>query len=201
MSVTMEEKSTTSTVQPFGIVADHPRMCDLLLQGIPACRLRSTIRVDKPSKDQKSGIERVSPDQAKGLGQFPSIPGMELHVNPAKLSYTVIDPLHEDEEMCKRIKRAIDNSSNVRTTGDIAGVPPLSGTLDPHRMKTLCREILWLAKAGDVKVCKGSLPSMADVEKMNGEFMLNPGSMVQNMQPRYERDWPAYLEQLSRVGG
>jgi hypothetical protein len=39
------------------------------------------------------------------------------------------------------------------------------------------------------------------VADMDGEFLLNPGSRVNNTQPRYEKDWQGWLERLTAAGG
>jgi hypothetical protein len=68
-------------------------------------------------------------------------------------------------------------------------------------MKTLCCEVLSLLDETAVKVVKGNPPSLEDVNGMAGEFLLNPGSQVRNTQPRYERDYESWVEQLTRAGG
>jgi hypothetical protein len=196
-----ERTETRTTLQPFSVVVDHPRNCDVLIQSIPNCRLRSAISAAKPVIDVATGEPRIPVDQARHLGQLPPIPGMHLTVDPAKLTYEVSDPLYEDEDQCERIRLAINRASVTRITGKLRGVAPLRGTLDVHRMKTLCREVLWLLEAGDVRMVKGARPTQEAVDEMPGEYLLNPGSRVHTTQPVYEKDFQNWLERLTASGG
>ena len=197
--VEIKEKETTNpnAVGSFAIMADHPLLADLLLQSIPGCRLRSAISANKTAKNGA----RIGRDQASLLGQFPNLQGMELHVNPAKLTYVVLDPLAEDEPTCERIKKLMDSLGPFRTGDKLRGVPTQKGTLDLHRMKTLVREMIWLVEAGEARVVKGVLPTMDQVESLPGRTLLNAGSRVPNMQPVFEDQWDAWLNSLIRAGG
>ena len=73
---TAEAIQEKTIVQPFGIEADHPRMCDLLIQSLPGCRLRSVIAANKGAKDAKTGEVRIPEGQAHGLARMPRVPGM-----------------------------------------------------------------------------------------------------------------------------
>ena len=200
-SVIEKSEKRPVIVQPFSIEVDHPRNCDVLLQSIPGQRLRSSISAGKPTTNVKTGAKVIPPDQSAFLGQFPTIPGMQLHVDPANLTYTIIDPLADDEDLCDRIKRGLDRSGAFRTEGKLRGVPPQRGELDVHRMKTLVREMMWLIGGKEAHVIKGAAPEMSDVEKLPGNFMLNPGSRVPNTQPTFEKDFDAWLERLVAAGG
>jgi hypothetical protein len=125
---------------------------------------------------------------------------MQLHVNPKDLTYVVVDPLANDPAMCARIVRFMKETMGS-STKEVNGVAPQSGTLDQDRMKTLCREIIWLLTAGEAKVVKGAIPKLEDIEELPGKFLLNAGSQVQNTQPRYEDDWQSWVNNLSRSGG
>lgn len=199
-----EMPATKVSVASFGIEADDPRNCDLLIQSIPNCRLRSAISGSKPTivnKQDPHNSPVVPRDQAARLGTLPPLPGMQLHVNPSTCTYRVVDPLHGDEALCARIKRNMEEHGAVRSRTELDGVPPQKGVLDPHRLKTLVREMVWIVESGSAKVVKGSLPSMEDVEALPGNFLLNPGSRVPNTQPRYEKDLEAWVEKMGQTGG
>jgi hypothetical protein len=198
--MTTEAKPRT-IVQPFGMECDPYRITDIVLQSIPGCRLRGSVDAAKTVKDMRTGEERIPKDQARHLAGLPHIPGMEIHVNPAKCTYTIVDPLFEDEDLCERIRRAMAADERPFRVDKIRGVEPQSGELDKHRMKTLCRELIWLHEAGEMKLVKGAVPKKDDVERLPGNFMLNPGSQVYNSQPMFEKDFPAWIEQLSMSGG
>jgi len=201
MATTMQEKPTTTTVAPFGVEADEQRNSDIMLQAIPGMRLRSAISASRTVKDVKTGEVRIPLDQSRHLGQLPPIPGMQIHVNPAKCSYTVVDPLSDDEEMCERIRKALDSSRAFRVGTKLRGVPTQTGTLDVHRMKTLVRELVWFVEAGDARVVKGAAPKMEDVDGLPGKYLLNPGSRIRNSQPQYEEDMEKWVERLTATGG
>ena len=191
----------TFIITPFGIEANHPRNSDLLLQCIPGVRLRSAIDGSKAYTDPRTGIEHVPVAQATSLASFPRTPGMQLHVNPAELSYTVIDPLHNNEAMLTRISAYLRDKEGIKTDAKLNGLPPKSGTLDQHRMKSLCREMLWLVLAGEAANCKGVMPDLEEIDRLPGYFLLNPGSVVPNTQPIYEKDMPDWVNRLSHSGG
>ena len=200
MSKTMEEV----IIAPFTIQADHPRNGDLLLQSIPNCRLRSTIspsRTTIRNKQSPTNEPVIPKDQARHLGSLPVIPGMLLKVDPANLTYTVTDPLYEDKALCKRIEGALRSDDRPLTVDKLNGVPTRTGTLDVHRMKTLCRELVWIVNEKHAKVIEGPSPDLEDVEELPGKFLMNPGSQVPNGQPVYEEDMPEFVNTLRKSGG
>ncbi len=198
---TVVEKRAKTVVQPFGVEVDPPRNIDVIIQSIPGCRLRGSINAAKTVTNKSTGQKMIPKDQARHLGSLPPIPGMELHVNPAKLAYMVIDPLHEDEEFCEQIRLGLLASESPFRPKKLAGVPPQKGTLDVHRMKTLCREIITLISIDYVRVIKGTVPAIEDVNALPGKYLLNPGSRVHNSQPVFEEDYEDWVEMLTRTGG
>ncbi len=193
--------TTATKIQPFGIANEHPRNQDIKLQCVPGCRLRGPVNAGAVTVDPRTGDEKIPRDQAIHLGNLPPIPGMEIHVNPDKLSYRVIDPLHDNEDLCARIKKGINAMGKFQTGGKIEGVPPQTGKLDVHRMKTLCRELLYLVDSGEVKIVKGAKPELEDIKGMLGKFLLNPGCTIPNGQPKFEEDYDEWCSSLSRSGG
>lgn len=192
-------------VMPWGIEADHPRNCDLLLQCIPGQRLRSALDGSKPALDRKTGDLVVPLDQSRSLASAPKMPGMQLHVNPAKLTYVIIDPLRDNEPMLNRLEKFLSTSNGRSITGKLNGVDKLEGKLDPHQMKSLCREMLRLVESKEAKVVAGRgmgpIPDQDDVDGLPGHYLLNPGSIVANTQPKYEKDWEQWVATLSHNGG
>jgi hypothetical protein len=195
-------ETKTMTVPPFGVEADHPRNSDLLLQCIPGMRLRSAISASKGTvrNTQDPDNAPVIPEgQSIGLGSFGQIPGMQIHVNPAKLTYVVQDPMHGDERLCERVVRAM-KQRGMAVANKINGVSPQEGKLDEHRMKTLCRELIWLLDAGEARMVKGPKPDLEDVDEMPGRYLLNPGSRIPNSQPTFEDEMPDWVNNLQKVG-
>jgi len=197
----MATKELSKMIVPnFAVQVDHPRNSDQIIQSIPGCRLRSAISGVKGFKD-KNGEIQIPLDQQRDLGQYPNTPGMILKVNPAKCSYCIEDPMFEDVVLCERLQKRMEAKSEVSIAGKLQGVPPQEGTLDVHRMKTLCREIITLLKLKNVKVVKGPTPDLDDVDDLPGHYLLNPGSRVPNGQPQFEKDYDKWVEQLGRSGG
>ena len=193
---------TVVGITPFGVEADAPRNEDLLIQSIPGLRLRGAMSSTKGVMNEDAGVSEIPHGQLLGMGGMPNIPGMQIFVDPEELSYKVIDPLHEDEELCIRITRFMNNRQNgspTRTADRIRGVKPQEGVLDPHSMKTLCRELSNIVKAGEGKVVAGELPTTAEIKSLPGEFLLNPGSRVQNTQPRFEKDFDAWISRTNHL--
>lgn len=202
MATAMQEetKRSTGVVQPWGVEADAPRNNDLIIQAISGCRLRGRILASRPVKDVRTGDMMVPTDQATALGRLPPIPGQQLHVNPSKLTYAISDPLNDDEDLCAKIKRTMDDGA-FRSSGKLTGVPNTTGKIDQHRMKTLVREMVRLVDANEATVVRGTAPSMDEVDDMPGDYLLNPGSTIPNSQPRYEKDYDAWVDRLNRMGG
>jgi len=191
----VKEKKTCS-VPPFTIEADHPRNCDLLLQGVTDLRLRSRYLAARPVWDKRKKEWMIPPNQPS----IPEIPGMQLSVDPARLRYRITDPLEGQQDQLDAIKRHMDQVRGVETREKLRGVDPIEGTLTTDEMKTLVREILWLVNSKEARVVKGVCPDLQDIEALDGDFLLNPGSRVPNTQPKYEKDWDQYREQLNRSG-
>ena len=191
------------SLPPFGIKADHPRNCDLAIQGIPGCRLRSTIKAGRTTTVRREGGDDeqvIPPDQSRHLGILPEIPGMELHVNPEKCTYKIIDPLRGNKRILDRIKRGLEQDERPIRGTNFEGMPPQEGTLDEHRMKTLCREIVQLLEIEHVAMVKGPRPNREDVDELPGRYLQNPGARVPNSQPTFEDEMPNYNAKVNQVG-
>lgn len=126
---------------------------------------------------------------------------MQLHVNPADLTYVILDPLDSDEDAKARIKRFLHLTTGARQDTNLRGVATIKGKLDQHRMKTLCREICWLLADSSVKVVKGAAPDREDVDDLPGEYLLNPGMQTSTTQPTFEKDYQDWVDRLTRSGG
>lgn len=204
MAVAEKIRTEVVIVAPFGIEADHPRNCDLLLQSIPNVRLRSRLSasrtVEANPKDPYSKDTVIPKDQARHLGSLPEIPGMRIYVKPAELAYKILDPLEDDEALCDRLQRALETDERpVTRGGKIRGVPTQTGTLDRDRMKTLCRELFHLLDAGEAKMTDGPTPELDLIDDLPGDYLLNAGSTVMNTQPRYEKDLEGWVSKLNSL--
>ncbi len=189
-----ETTKKTASVPQFSIEADTPRNGDLMLASITGERLRGRIESNKTVTDRNSGQKMTPIDQAAGLATLPMVPGMILKVNPAELSYQIVDPLNQDESKLETVNRGLV----AKGLQPVQGVPNKEGTLDKDRMKTLCREIYYVLQADEARWVSGPKYTIDDCDALPGEYLLNPGSQVPNSQPRYEKDFEAWKDSLNR---
>ena len=190
-----------SNVGPITIQADHPRNCDLLIQGLQGVKLRSTIKSSRTVKVQmKDGsIDEVVPtDQAVGLGAYPEIPGMLLQLDPRSLSWKITDPLKSNPDILKRVTAKLVKENKF--SGEFAGVPTTEGKLDPDRFKTLYREVVNIVEANEATVKSGSLPSLEEIDAMKGDYLLSPMMQVTRHEPRYEKDVEQWVSRMNHTG-
>lgn len=194
-----ENKKEEVIVAPFCVEANHPRNDNLLIQSVPGLVLRSAFDGSKGIVDAKTGEHMVPVDQSRHLAAFPKTPGMKLHIDPARFTYFVEDPLNADEELCEKIQRFFNRNGNA--TKKVKGAPLKKESINMHNMKTLCREVFNLIKLGHVQVVQGAAPTMKDIDRLPGHYLLNPGSRVFNSQPRYEKDFESWISNLTHQGG
>lgn len=201
-TITKSVDDLVASVPAFGIEINHPRNADVLLQCIEGCRLRSAIDGVKPiiNTNKESDETFVPVDQIRHLSTFPKTPGMQVHVNPAELTYMIVDPLHGNVDLCARVQKWIASNSAYSVGDKLNGAPPRHGEMDRHQMKSLCRELFWLVEAKEAERCKGPMPSMLDIEELDGNFLLNPGARIPTGQPRFEKDFASWAENVSRSG-
>ena len=133
---------------------------------------------------------------------------MELHVNPAKCSCRIVDPLHSDASLCEQIGQHTQQEHyRGPRLNNVQGVPPEeinlmeNGAPDLHRTKTLVREMVQMVKGGCARVVKGTLPSLADVDKLPGDYLLNPNNQLAVNMPKFEKDYPAWVDRLGSQSG
>lgn len=188
---------TKNTIPEFAVEATHPRMCDLLIQGLTGVcdrRLRSKII---PVKTTIQGTP--SAKHSRGISP-PEVPGQVLQVHPSKCAVRIIDPLRDDEH-ARDYQNRLENylKQTHGGNGKVNGVPVREGKLDQDRMKTLCRELLGLIKEGHMTLVKGVSFSLKDCDALPGDYLLNPGSLVPNQQPKYEKDLEEYARRLNSM--
>lgn len=185
----------------FTIQIDHPRNSDVVITSIPGVKLRSTIKSSRTVVQylpDGTRIEQVPVDQAAFLGRFPTIPGQMLEVNPQKGTWKITDPLYKNDELKAALKRALRDSHI--SAGDVEGVPPTEGRLDPDRLKTLVRECVWIVTNEHGKCKKGVMPDQPQVDGMPGRYLANPrnSSFVPGA-PRYEDEMPEYATRVNSM--
>ena len=184
-------------VMPFGIEADHPRNSDLYIQ-VLAVRLRSAIKPIKEVIGREAGEQVMLPVPSQMIEGLPrNMPGMQLHVNPAELTYRVLDPI--TDEALERIQVALQRTAGYSSTSKLKKARALKGTLNEDQMKTLVREMFHLIEAEEARKAKGSIPDMDDIEDMPGEFLLNSSNRANWRQPKHEKDLDTWAEKLNSL--
>jgi|19_taG_2_1085344.scaffolds.fasta_scaffold00758_2 hypothetical protein len=196
----MAETAEHTMISSFTMEADHPRNCDLLIQNIPGLRLRSAIEGTRPVIDQGSGDALVPADQSRSLASLPRVPGMLIKVLPEECLVIVEDQLDKDERLKSRLLSFLKQNTGFQSES-IKGVDTQKLSLDEHSMKTLCRELHGIMEAGEGTLIRGAMPKIKDIDNMPGRYLLNPGSTIQNSQPRYEDEYEEWKDHLSRLGG
>lgn len=212
MSTTTEKQQTTK-LGPFSIEADPHNNGDIILQSIKGARLRGRIKPGRLVKDVKSGEELVS----KRSMNVAEVPGMQIHVNPAKGEYVIYDPLTDNPDLCARIQRRVETSNQIKIKSKLQGVPTRKGMLDKNQMKTLCRELYWLVESGDAIMKEGQdltqspmtmlhigrgeyTHSTEAIDALPGDYLMNSGGIVGNAQPTLEKDMEGWVDRLARSG-
>lgn len=183
------------SIPPFAIEAAHPRNANLKLQSIPGKILRSRLNPQAGVYDPLLGGEVAPTDQTLGMAGCPVVPGQILAVDPGECVYKIRDPLAGDEVLQGRLVHFLKTKTPYRVER-IDGEETPTSTLDKDRIKTLCRECIWLVEAGEAKVAHGALPDLEDVNELDGEYLLNPGLTVQTGQPRYEKDYEEWVSKI-----
>lgn len=193
------KEKRASSLAPFTLEADHPRNCDVILKGIPNCRLRGALSAAKSVWSEKDQ-DYIRPETRwTAIGKYPEVPGMQVQVNPAELTYTIIDPLHNNERLLERIKKAMKHGAG-HVPEKLNGVPPRQGTLTVHEMKTLCRELFRRMQNGDMKLVQGPAPTMEAIEQLPGHFLNDPTPRWRIAQPQFEKDVRDWEDRLTRTG-
>ena len=178
-----------SVIPPFGVEISTPKNSDVVICSIPGCRLRGAVKA--------RATVRMQPG-------CPEIPGQQLHVNPAKLQYKIIDPLNDKKNaaLCLHIAKVMANSpivdADMGTT--VCGIEDIEGTLNVDAMKNLCRELVHLLGSNDATMVKGPEPTMKDVEDLPGRYLLDPSGIASHYtQPTYEDQVEEFRLQLAGV--
>lgn len=189
MSTATAEPKKKSTIAPFAIEVDNQQNSDHSIASIPGCKLRGCI----------SHRPKMGADYARGMATCPEIPGVHLQINPEQCKWRIEDPIYGDRSLCDEIRTHLSTHSGTRIH-QVDGIEPTEGSIDVHRMKTLCREVFHMIERGACRVVKGPTPKMEDIDNLPGYYLANPGSRTQWNMPVYEKDIPAWQAALSRGG-
>ena len=210
MATTGEKKTERRIcpVSPFTIEADCSNNGDVVIQSIPNGRLRGAVRGNKMvsyTKSNKFGAagDEFIPPSGRIYGMLPALPGMRLRVTPKDFEYEITDPLEGNQELLDKFVKKANEVMGVPISQkgvSYRPVPTEKGYLDPDRMKTLVREMVFMVNNDMAKLVDGVLPDAEDIEELEGDFLLNPGTQIQNNQPKYEKDLPGYRKTLSSSG-
>ena len=204
MSAVAEKKSVS--VMPFCIEAKHPRNCDVAIQCLGLVlrgAVSATVEIfDKQWSEEDFEEGKITrPAAAKLIDGIGELPGMQLQVDPAGCRWKAVDPLFKDEKRLTRIRKAMKRAGGTSIGDNLGGIPPKEGKIDVHTMKTLCRELLCFIESGEIRVVKGMAPTLEDIEELPGEFLLNASNMMGWHQPRFAKDYEAWVDRISSITG
>ena len=190
------------SVAPWGIEIEHPRNADVLVQGIPNCRLRSSVKQVKDvfTQNPETKEQEITSAPAHRIPGLPSnIPGQQLHIDPANGTWKIFDPITKDEPKLERIRKAVQTHTDMSVSDKLRGVAMRKGKLGKDQMKTLLRELLSLVESGYAKVVNGMKPDLEDIDNMPGDYLTNPLNRTKWHQPLHEKDLDGWADTLNRV--
>lgn len=204
----MSTKEESVAVTPFAVEARTPRNQDVMIQNLGRMRLRgavsSSVEVYDKQWESEDGSEEIPtrPASAKLIDGIAETPGMILYINPASREWKVVDPMYDDEKKLSRIAKAMKRALGMINVGEkLQGIAPKSGKLGPDEMKSLCKEVVCLVEASEMKVVKGIAPSMEDVDQLPGRYLLNWSNLNQWKQPRYEDEYDNWVNRMGQISG
>ena len=203
---TVTEKKKSVSVMPFVISAKHPRNCDVAIQSLGLVlrgAVSATVEIfDKQwSEEDFEEGKSTRPAGAKIVDGVGELPGMQLQVDPAGCRWKAVDPLYKDEKRLTRIKKAMKRAVGISVSDNLGGVPPKEGRVDVHTMKTLCRELLCFLESGEIRMVKGTAPTLENIDELPGRYLLNASNMMNWHQPRFEKDYEPWVDKMSQISG
>lgn len=105
------------------------------------------------------------------LGKFPDIPGLQITIDPVRKTAVVEDPLShwspQEMDALNQAASAIPGFARVKFKIEPSDV---RDKMSDNDVKTWCYWVWRMVDAGDAKVVKGSLPSVADIEALPGKI-------------------------------
>jgi hypothetical protein len=203
MSTVDKDSKRKVSVTPFVIEARTPRNNDLIVQCLNNLRLRGAVRAsvevfDKTwDEDEFEEEKETRPVGAKIISGVGELPGEQLYINPAELTWKTSDPMHGQDSKLERIAKAMKRALGMASVGQkLRGKKPREGRIDEDMMKSLCREILCFIVAEEARVVKGIQPTPEDVDDLPGRYLLNPANLNNWHQPRYEDEYEPWVRKL-----
>lgn len=189
----------------YTIEADHPRNGPLQFQCLLGRKLRSAFSGTKSTprnlkRDGHRSDDRVVPvDQMIMYGDHPALPGMRLTVYPDRCAYVISDPVEGDKKLLKQVEdwMRLKCAMSIRD-GALEAEKRVEGVLDVDMFKTLCREMKRFVDDDEAKWV-GIRMTDNDINDLPGEFLQNPFDDVGSTQPRYEKEMPAFVQNLNRM--
>lgn len=146
---------------------------------------------------QRDGVNG-GPDVGQNMTSMPDVPGQCLKVSPRQGKVVLFDPLEQQPELLEKIstvlnKRRGTSAMNTKRTF----VKNLERTLNPDQMKTLLIELIRKEDEGTIhRVIKGNLPTMNEVDAMDGYQLHDVGS-GNAYKPKYAKDADGWAREIN----
>jgi hypothetical protein len=137
-------------------------------------------------------------DVGAAMSQMPEIPGLRLRVIPKELKIAIFDPLESKPELVERINRVFKAARGGASTTPYKAVERVEQDFskDPDKFKTLICELARMKDAGTVKMHDGKFPTEAEIDKMPGRELYDPGGDARTC--RYRDEFPEWSASLDR---
>ena len=149
------------------------------------------------SKTRWHSREQGAPDLGQTVGSIPDIPGQRLEVDCRHLTGRIYDPLgtSEGEKLLDQYKRIARD--NPALPNDVGPAPDVPLEFTPDLLVTLLHELVRMLNARKLKVIKGSIPTIDEIDSSGGERLFDMWN-TSAMKPRYARDAEEYARKVDQ---
>lgn len=191
---TQDSSERASGLAPFAFRIEEPRC-----RGVLITSLKSTQAI---RSDWSLAILNAhgGSDVGGTMQRMPSIPGIEVHVNPRTRVVEFIDPLEHDQDLLDRINAIVADVVAIGPAGgkSFRAVPKQTVKLSVDEFKTFLIEIAYFdGPDSDWKliVTSGTIPTIEEIEKLPGRELFDVRSNS-HIQPKYRDDVEKWFERL-----
>ena len=126
---------------------------------------------------------------------MPDTPGQRVEVDFKNLTLRVHDPLADDPALMRAVNAA-HAKAPIRTRTEYEPRPEKLITLSSHKFKTQVREIVQYAEQNHFDVTNGRLPTVDEIDAIDGRYLYDPLSESQ-AKPMFEEDVDDYHERIA----
>lgn len=133
------------------------------------------------------------------MSRMPEIPGIRITLDPRRLTAALHDPLKDDPELFAMACKRLNEAQHVGTDLQYRPMADVTKELEPDEFKTLTEELVYKVGHGMARVVKGELPSLDQVDALEGDYLYDPGCSVKDDRPRYRKDVSDWKKRINRA--